>query len=581
MSKQKLEQAKAAIDQKDYGRAESIYRDLLMENSADVDAFLGWAEMAIALSNPQMALDLADQFLSFNPDHVGAFILKGRVLLEAGQFEPAAGFFNHVLKIDPENKDARLHFARLCAHTNNWQAALQLCPNDIDLWFAKGQFHIKQDQVVAAIHAFKEVIARADQHQLAHFHLGHCLGKLGWTHEAVHHLEISRSLNEDHEQTLIDLINAYEKLDYYEKALDLIGNDDDRFIDHRIRLLNWLNRSDDMTAALDHLAARDPIRALNLEKLDPKRRHSDETLANYTQAILQDQEGDKRLKSFALNAIAQFYHRNKNYEQAMTCYHATHAMVRPDETIRLSGHIQNYKECQVDGSDSDCPIFIIGMPRSGTSLLEAMLARHNDVAAAGELIFMMHADKFIEDELSPDLSSFLSEGYLARLEPHRLGKKHVIDKMPLNFQQVGLIATLFPKARFLYTLRDPIATCFSIYQQIFTGHHPYSHDLKNIADYYKDHLELMDFWKGLFDDRIFEVSYEKLVSHPEEHAREILGFLDLDWQDAVLQQSDKTVVRTASSWQVQQEIYTSAIAGWKNYEPWLQDLIDAFQDQDS
>ena len=115
--------------------------------------------------------------------------------------------------------------------------------------------------------------------------------------------------------------------------------------------------------------------------------------------------------------------------------------------------------------------------------------------------------------------------------------------MPLNFQQVGLIALLFPKARFLHTTRDPIANGFSIYQQMFTGHHPYAHDLKNIADYYQDQTILMNFWKERFAGQIYEVPYEQLVTSPEKTCADILEFL-VDTGDRGLIEAPVTVINT-------------------------------------
>lgn len=348
-----------------------------------------------------------------------------------------------------------------------------------------------------------------------------------------------------------------------------------------------MNKTDDLYQALTYLQINNPIRAINLEKLDPKRRHNNEYLFERHREVLQ-KDGDDRSRAFTLLAIGQFYHRNKAYEQAMTCYEDGHALMRPENPERLLDDIALYQKTfspdmiariQSFGSEDESPIFIVGMPRSGTSLLEAMLARHSEIANAGELSFMLHAPKFIDDlsQLDATTSAYLSAGYLGRLDAVRGDKKYVVDKMPTNFKMVGLIALLFPKAKFLHTTRNPIANGLSIYQHMFAGHHPYSHDLKNIAAYYQDHIEMMDMWKGFFPNQIIEVNYETLVQDPQTTLERVLGFLGRDWEECVLQQDRKTVVRTASSWQVKEDVYTSSIEAWHHYEPYLDDLITAFK----
>lgn len=643
MSDSLLQKAEEAREQKDFSLAETIYRTLLQENSQNMMAFQAWAEMALDLSNAQAAFGLAQNFLTHNPDHNAALCIMGRALVASDQFEQAAHCYNHALSINPQDIEARYQLGKLCVQTQNWKAAveclsaidvdfkdtssvlasalkqwcltlhkekdadqtkvilaraLDMSANDSDLWFVQGQVQMMDEDLVSAITTFKQIIEQDVGHMLAQYQLGYCLDKLGWTHEAIGHVKTAYDAHPENDRYLLTLVECHERLGQYEQALALIERLDKQkpegqiyaLAEYKIRLLHWLNKTEEMNDVLDQLAASQPLRAINLEKMDPERRHNEETLKAYAQAVSVEARED-RSRAFTYLAIGQFHHRNKSFDAAMDCYHAGHALVCPKVPVRLSEDIVAFRKIFTPeavarlrdfGNSSTCPIFIVGMPRSGTSLLEAMLARHDKVAAAGELSFMMHAPKFIPgypetlDGLDATLAQKLSQGYLSRLVPHQGEKAHVVDKMPINFQQVGLMATLFPNARFLHTIRNPIANCFSIYQQMFSGHHPYSHDLEHIAFYYKDHLELMDFWASLFGDRIQSMMYEDLVQDPRHHAQEILDFLNLDWQEAILQQREDTVVRTASSWQVKQKIYTSAIEGWRRYEAHLGILKDMF-----
>lgn len=631
---QHLNEASEAVTNKDFAKAEQLYREVLQGDATNEAAFKGWAEMALSLSNSEATLQLCAQFLSTSPDNEVAFIMMARALMAQNKFEQAAQYLQGILARNSNSSEAKYYLGLICFRTGNdkpalhlledvtgeWKLgalkeicryhhkqknidetkavlkkALILSPNDCDLLYISGQVHMLEDDMVKALSDFKQVIDQIPDHTQAHFHYGHILDKLGWTHLGIQHVKRAFEGDKTNDRFIMTLIECHERLGHYQEALDLVQYLDDlkentqseALLETKARLYDWLNKTDDLDQALTYLQKNNPIRAINLEKLDPKRRHNNEYLFERHREVLQ-KDGDDRSRAFTLLAIGQFYHRNKAYEQAMTCYEDGHALMRPENPERLLDDIALYQKTfspdmiariQAFGSENESPIFIVGMPRSGTSLLEAMLARHSEIANAGELSFMLHAPKFIDDlsQLDATTSAYLSAGYLGRLDAVRGDKKYVVDKMPTNFKMVGLIALLFPKAKFLHTTRKPIANGLSIYQHMFAGHHPYSHDLKNIAAYYQDHIEMMDMWKGFFPNQIIEVNYETLVQDPQTTLERVLGFLGRDWEECVLQQDRKTVVRTASSWQVKEDVYTSSIEAWHHYEPYLDDLITAFK----
>jgi len=628
MVRSNLKKAKQAEANKNFAEAEQLYREVLQNDGTNEAAFRGWVEMALGLSNFDAALQLCTQFLSTSPENSTALILMARAFMQLNQYEKAVAYFQHVLAQNPDHAEARYYFGLLCLRTGNDKPGLdllacvtglyeldalkELCrhhhkrkdraetkavlgkglalsPNDLDLLYISGQVHMLEDEVIAALGEFKQIIDEIPEHAQAHFHYGHILDKIGWTHLGLSHIKIAFEMDRTNDRYIKSLIECHERLGQYEQALELVGllEDTEQVLQMKAKLYDWLMRKDDFGQVISQLKNINPASALNLEKLDPKRRHSNKDLARLHQTVLVEGQ-DERSRAFTFLALGQFYHRNKAYEQAMDCYEAGHDLVRPQQPERLLEEIRTYQDIftperiariQAFGSEDESPIFIVGMPRSGTSLLEAMLARHSEIAAAGELSFMLHAPKFINDlsQLDEKTSKMLSQGYLGRIDVARDGKAFVVDKMPTNFKMVGLVALLFPKAKFLHTTRHPIANGLSIYQQMFSGNHPYSHDLKNIADYYQDHVLMMDMWKNLFPNQIIEVNYEALVQDPQATLEQVLGFLGRTWEEVVLQQSAETVVRTASSWQVKQDVYTSSVEAWRNYEPYLADLIQAFE----
>ncbi len=241
------------------------------------------------------------------------------------------------------------------------------------------------------------------------------------------------------------------------------------------------------------------------------------------------------------------------------------------------------------GNQSELPVFIVGMPRSGTTLVEQILASHSGVYGAGELNDM----KFIA-RLAPQLSRVqkpyphcmaglspaaldrLGDEYLKRLAAVVPGRfDRVVDKHPLNFQFVGLILTMFPRARVIHTVRHPLDTCLSCFFQNFTKGQHYSFDLPSLAGFYNDYVRLMEHWESLFPGRILTVSYERMLSHQREETVRLLDFCGLSFEPACLEfhKTDR-VVKTASFLQVRRPLYHSSVGRWRNYHEQLRAFAD-------
>jgi Flp pilus assembly protein TadD len=214
------------------------------------------------------------------------------------------------------------------------------------------------------------------------------------------------------------------------------------------------------------------------------------------------------------------------------------------------------------------PIFVVGMPRSGTSLAEQILASHPAVFGAGELSFWKTAAPSVgAASPSPALMESLAAGYeglLGRLAPeHRC----VVDKMPANFLHLGMIHAALPDARIIHMRRHPIDTCLSIYFQNFHLVHSYSNDLDDLAHYYDEYRHLMGHWLSVLPPAtILEVPYEALVSDPETWSRRLVEFTGLPWDEACLESHrTRRTVRTFSRWQVRQKINTRSVERWRRY----------------
>jgi tetratricopeptide (TPR) repeat protein len=228
------------------------------------------------------------------------------------------------------------------------------------------------------------------------------------------------------------------------------------------------------------------------------------------------------------------------------------------------------------GSASMKPVFVLGMPRSGTSLVEQIIASHPSARGAGELQFWFdtgrtYSAQLQQGTLDEPVRKKLAEDYLRILAPHGPDALRVVDKATFNCDYIGLLHSVFPKARIIYMRRDPIDTCLSCYFQNFSASMRFSMDLADLADYFRVHQRLMKHWISVLPaGTVLEVPYEELVADQVTWTHRILDFLELEWDDRCLK-FDKTErsVNTASAWQVRQKIYSRSVQRWRHYERFI------------
>jgi tetratricopeptide (TPR) repeat protein len=244
------------------------------------------------------------------------------------------------------------------------------------------------------------------------------------------------------------------------------------------------------------------------------------------------------------------------------------------------------------GHPSETPVFVVGMPRSGTTLTEQICASHPSVFGAGELTKLRRVARqagFSKEnlttfrnsmfEMTTERSQELAAQYLDYLEMKGADAPRIVDKMPHNFELVGFIALIFPNARIIHCRRDAIDNCISCFVTNFNDKHGYNTDLTKLGLYYREHDRLMRHWHAVLPGRIHEVRYETMIADQEAESRRLIDFLGLPWDDACLHfhEQDRSVT-TPSRWQVRQPIYKSSVKRWKNYENKIQPLIEALGD---
>jgi tetratricopeptide (TPR) repeat protein len=228
--------------------------------------------------------------------------------------------------------------------------------------------------------------------------------------------------------------------------------------------------------------------------------------------------------------------------------------------------------------DGDLPVFIVGMPRSGTTLVEQILSSHPAVAAGDELTFwgdqlrVWRASKI--RPFDAVAHSKAAEGYLALLRKIGPEARRVTDKANGNFERLWLIRLALPDARIIHCRRHPVDTCLSIFFANLWGGQDYAWDRGDLAFYYRQYERLMDHWRRVLPaDRLTEVDYETLIADREAETRRLVAFCGLDWDDACLTpERNRRVVKTSSLWQARQSVYKTSVERWRRYEPWLGEL---------
>ena len=305
-------------------------------------------------------------------------------------------------------------------------------------------------------------------------------------------------------------------------------------------------------------------------------------------------------------ALGKALEDQQQYENSFEYYARGNALKRSEsryqpEVLELNTRLQIevcsrelFARNQNGGEPAADPIFVVGLPRSGSTLIEQILASHSAVEGTQELadiprivVELQGRDWELDNPRYPVVLAQMSAEdyrrlgwkYLSDTRIYRTGKAHFIDKMPNNSRHVGLIHLMLPDAKIIDARREPMACCFGIFKQLFASGHEFAYSVEDIARYYRTYLELMRHWDAVLPGRVLRVQHEDLVNDLEGNVRRILDYCALDFEPACVEfHKTERSVRTASSEQVRQPIYREGLDQWRHYEPWLESLRDALGD---
>lgn len=540
-------------------------------------------------------------------------IREGIALQRRGDLAGASALYTTVLASNPDDHQALHYLGLVRFQQGKLQEADQLLsrsaalePGNANTWSDLGMVRVKAEQPEEALEPFSRALERSPDHPDALNNKAQALRRLSRFDQARPLLERLVSLKPQSAKALYALADVQQKssageeaIRTYQRALK-ITPDDPRI---RLGLGDALESAGKFKQArMQYLAVlrREPDSPLALARLLQLREGEPEPEQIERAQALADDPGTPEDGRVRLNVALGYLHdRNKQYEEAFRRLQLGYDVQSKREPFDSAGYTRAidslievltadfFASAPVSGNESDRPIFIVGMPRSGTTLTEQILASHSQVAAGGELSSLLKVSYQIQQfsttgepyprglqAIGENSLATMAQRYLDDLDKVSETAGRVTDKLPFNFMHLGVIALLFPNARIIHCRRHPLDNCLSCYFTSFADQIRFANQLDTLGHYYSDYDRLMRHWHEVLPLEIFDLQYEQLIEDTEATVQGLLAHCDLEWEDACLSfYETRRSVRTPSRWQVRQPIYKGSMQRWRNYEAQLQPLV--------
>ncbi len=596
---------KAAVDF--FGRAIEVNR-----SNPEFHYNLGLAHQK--LHNHDAAIDCYRRTLDLQPKYAPALANLGNVLLLTEAAEEAEGCHRKAIALEPGNPIHQINLGNtLMARQANESAeesfreALRLKPDFAEALNGLGLALGRMGKFGEAVESLHEALRHRPDHALIHSNLGQVFFEEEKLEDAEACFRKALSIDPNDGKAKLKLARIHIALDDLGSALDIY---EEILSDHpesaqawagKAAVLDQMRRSEDAYEIVRRFT-RDgppPPGMTHLYAVLASKEHRQAEVVEELEGMLA-QSGLDRLDRRTLHfTLGQLYDQLGAFDHAFKHYQEGNGLgTTPFDPQNFADSCTRRMEFYSAGrlaelpradNESNLPVFIVGMPRSGTSLVEQILSCHGDIYGAGELRGIWRlavslvpdfdrssSEADVPGRLDRALLSEAAERHLDELRKTAGGAIRVTNKMPYNFLHLGLIALLFPRARIIHCVRDPIDTCLSCYFQDFARGNFYAFDLAHAGLYYRQYERLMAHWGNVLDLPIMEVRYEEHVGEPEKVCRDMLDFLELDWDPACLRfHESRRFTKTASRDQVREPIYTSSAGRWRNYERHIGPLIEA------
>jgi len=594
-------------------RAEALYRKVLQKAPDHADALHLLGVIAHERGRHERAIRLIEQALAILPDHSAAHMNLGNALRAAGRRADAAESYRRAITIQPDYAIAHCNLAAIQNEQSAFEAGLANADRALELAPDLVGAHINRADALCGLRRFDEAEAplrraldlmpeRAETHSA----LGAVLSELDRFDEAIACRQRAIALRPSdallHHAlggTLFQAQQLEASEASYRQALTLVSD----FPRSWHGLGNTLlagGRLEEAVACFRRALAIAPDLAEAYEALAFVRQCASDEVLERLVALSGSPDrpvSDRIASEFALGA---FLDNADRYDDAFPHFAEANALSRqqlaqtgerfdPEELGREVGGLTQrctpalFSAAMGWGSPSELPIFIVGMPRSGTSLVEQIVASHSRVFGVGErkdifriseAVLAHNRDKPIE-QWDMDFARQLTDAHIARLQAMGGRAARVTDKMPDNIFHLGIVAVLFPMARVIFCRREARDTCLSCYFQQFADGHMFAYDLVDCGRQFLEIERLADHWRHVLPLSMLTVDYEELVGDPEAESRRLIEFLGLDWESACLEfHRTERPVFTAATWEVRQPIYTRSVGRWRYYERHLEPLLE-------
>jgi tetratricopeptide (TPR) repeat protein len=504
-------------------------------NPGGVEALMSQADACLARGAYAEVASCYQQVLQIKPRHLLARNNLGAALCKLGDYSEAEKQFRRAIDIQSTYSDAQFNLGNVLRWTGRileseepLRRAVKLDPRHLEAQVSLGLTLIAMGRPAAARECFEKVLKVAPRHAGALCSLGQVASLEGRFDEAE---------------------TMYRRAQVFDAQLPAA----------------WSG-----VAALRKMTPSDSAWLKSAEKIAAS-------------GIPPLEEADLRF------AIGKYYDDVGKFERAFRSYERANELqkksAQPYDRKARSAFVDDlvrvypadaFPAATTGINDSALPVFVTGMMRSGTSLVEQIIASHPQARGAGELSFWSDVARKHEEVVRkrwPDepLRKKWAENYLRTLSAPFPDALRVVDKATFNSDHLGLIHSVFPNARLIYVQRDPIDTCLSCYFQQFSASHNFTMDLEDLAHYYREHRRLFEHWRAVLPaGTLLEVPYAELVADQEKWSRKIVDFIGLEWDErcADFHRTERPVL-TASFWQVRQKIYTSSIERWRHYEKFI------------
>jgi len=562
------------------------------------------------------ARDEVRRVLEKMPHHHRAWLAYGDTLVDLGQHSDAAVAFERARLTDPERPHIERATEALAADDRKaaeliFRELLQRDASHVAALCGLAALSLIADMPRDAERLLRHALKQCEHLPLAYRGLGPALLALGRVEEAQAAAEHLKRLEPASPQTWVLAAGVATRLMRQEQALEAY--------EHAARLKpdevglrmsighvqKTLGRRQDSEAAYKTALQMDPGRAEAYWSLADLKNYNfaDAEVAAMQRLLVTDKR--ERSNEAQLNfALGRASEQRELYAEAFAYYARGNALRRLDAPFDIEGFESRsariraffdeafFAERRGGGDPGIAPIFIVGLPRSGSTLVEQILASHSRVEGTMELPNILNIVSALDD-LAPTRDAYpeavgavpashlaaLGARYLAETAPLRRGRERFTDKLPNNFSHIGLIHTILPGATIIDARRHPMDTCFSTFRQHFAEGQTFSYDLGDLGRYYRCYLALMDHWDAVLPGKVLHMQYEELVADPETNIRRLLQHCGLQFEPACLSfHATQRSVRTASAEQVRQPIYSSAVGYWRHYDKELEPLRHALGD---